>query len=374
MPRRFTKEELENIVNDYNKGGSLIELSKKYDRKPEVILTKLRSIGIYEDKTNKWSNEEIEILKDNYSFLEWNELLELLHKHNKDSIIHKAYELGIKREQYYWNDEDIRILKSGYAKNLRIDEIEKLLNNKFSASSIVTKANKLGIIKVKKWTDEEINIMYDKYSSIPIDDVCKLLPNRKKDNIIAKAQKLGLKSYDYWKKHWSEEDLEFLKTNYQNMTDEEIANALNRSVDSIRGKRDCLKLLRPVEKGVYDYLSEYIRKRNKQWKKDSIKNCGYKCVITGGRFQAIHHLYGMNLILKETLDELGIIEKRNFEDYTEEELEIIVKKFHKVQGRYPLGLCLCEEIHKDFHNKYGYGDNTPEQFEQYLKENNLKIA
>ena len=89
---------------------------------------------------------------------------------------------------------------------------------------------------------------------------------------IAKAKNLGIKSYEYLQKHWSEEDLDFLISNYKNMTDEEIAHILNRSIDSIRGKRDCLKLLRPVEKGVYDYLSEYIRKRNKQWKKIQLKN------------------------------------------------------------------------------------------------------
>lgn len=374
MPKRFTKEELTNIVNDYKNGISLVELGKKYSRKPPVILTKLRSIGIYEDKTTKWNKEEIQILKDNYSFLEWDELLELLHRHSKDSITHKAYKLGIKREQISWDNKDIEILKQAYEQNLKVTDIEKLLNNKFSYGAIVTKANVLGIIKVKKWTDEEIDIMLNNYSRIPIDDVCELLPNRKKDNIIAKAQKLSLKSYEYWKKHWSEEELEFLKTNYQNMTDAELANNLNRTIDSIRGKRDYLKLSRPVEKGVYDYLSEYVRKRNKQWKKDSIKNCGYKCVITNGRFQAIHHLYGMNLILKETLDELSIAEKQNFSDYTDSELDMIVNKFYEVQSRYPLGLCLCKEIHKDFHDKYGYGNNTPEQFKKYLKENNLKIA
>lgn len=257
---------------------------------------------------------------------------------------------------------------------MKTSDIEKLLNNKFTYNAIVTKANVLGFVKVRKWSNEEVDILLNNYSSIPVEEVCKLLPNRKKDNIIAKAQKLGLKSYEYLRKHWSDEDLKFLTSNYKNMTDEEITEHLGRSIDSIRGKRDILKLLRPVEKGVYDYLSEYIRKRNKQWKMDSIKNCGYQCVITKGRFQAIHHLYGMNLILKEALAELNMVEKEHFEDYTEEELDIILKKFYEVQYHYPLGLCLNEEIHKDFHNKYGYGNNTPEQFEQYLKENNLKIA
>ena len=373
MPK-FTEDEIKNITNDYKQGMLVSELGKKYNRKPEVILTKLNSIGVYEYKLTKWTREEIQVLKNHYPTLEWNKLLKLLHRHKKEDIITKAYKLGVKREQYYWSDEDICILKNAYSQNLKVKDIEKLLNYKFTYGAIVTKANVLGIIKVKKWTDEEVDIMLNNYSSIPINEICKLLPNRKKDNIIAKAKKLGLKSYEYLKKHWSDEDLEFLISNYKNMTDEEIAESLGRSVDSIRGKREILKLLRPVEKGVYDYLSEYIRKHNRQWKKDSIRNCNFQCVITKGRFQAIHHLYGMNLILKETLLELNIVEKEHFKDYTEDELSIIVDKFLEVQSRYPLGLCLSKEIHKDFHDKYGYGNNTPEQFEKYLQENNLKIA
>lgn len=31
------------------------------------------------------------------------------------------------------------------------------------------------------------------------------------------------------------------------------------------------------------------------------------------------------------------------------------------------GIVMCEECHKDFHYKYGYGKNTKEQFKEYLK-------
>ena len=75
------------------------------------------------------------------------------------------------------------------------------MNGKFNQQSIATKANKLGIVKIKKWTDEETDIMKKYYSSIPLDEICKLLPNRKRDNIIAKAKNLNIKSYEYLQKH-----------------------------------------------------------------------------------------------------------------------------------------------------------------------------
>lgn len=118
-------------------------------------------------------------------------------------------------------------------------------------------------------------------------------------------------------------------------------------------------------------LSEYLRKKIVPWKKDSIKNCKYKCDITGKRFDTIHHLYGFDNILKEVLSELNMEIFPSISEYSTEQLELLSNKCLEVHYRHELGVCLCEEEHVMFHNIYGYGNNTKEQYEEF-KSNRLK--
>lgn len=155
----------------------------------------------------KW---EIDVIKEKYQTCSWDEILSCLPHRNKESIIHKAYELKLKKDNYYWTNNDIEILIQGYKNNVSNEKIRKMLNDKFSIQSINTKANKLGLLKRQRWTSEEIEILINNYSMIPIDAICELLPNRKRQNIIAKAKKMNINSYQYLKEQWTNNDIDFL--------------------------------------------------------------------------------------------------------------------------------------------------------------------
>lgn len=118
---------------------------------------------------------------------------------------------------------------------------------------------------------------------------------------------------------------------------------------------------------LYDYLKSYLS----EWKKESMRVSGYKCIITkkSGNF-IIHHLKSYNLIINEIEDELKINTSKTILDFNEKEVEnikeICLNKHFEL-----LGVCLRPDIHLLFHKLYKYGNNTPEQFEEFKKRYNM---
>lgn len=114
-------------------------------------------------------------------------------------------------------------------------------------------------------------------------------------------------------------------------------------------------------------LTSFLKKQIKRWKKDSIKNCNYNCVLCGEghRFNDVHHLYNFYNIVTDSLSELNLERKNNVFEYSNEELLSIVNKVLEIHYKYPLGICLCRKHHKFFHHEYGLSNNTPQQFEEF---------
>jgi len=123
-------------------------------------------------------------------------------------------------------------------------------------------------------------------------------------------------------------------------------------------------------------LKAYLSKFIVQWKKDSMENSNYKCVISGKRFEDIHHVQSFNSLLKESLKELGFELKNTIGEYDGDQIALLINKLVEVHYRYPLGIPLTKKCHVKFHKIYGMGDNTPEQWNDFMdkiKSGKIKI-
>jgi|GEM_PF-3697799 len=120
----------------------------------------------------------------------------------------------------------------------------------------------------------------------------------------------------------------------------------------------------PSWKGGTSFLNTYLREYIGKWKKDSMADCNYKCVVTGNGFHAIHHLYSFNKMLKEIIEECNLPIHTIIGEYTNEELDLLKQVSIRIHAKYPLGVCLSKSIHSMYHKIYG-DDNTPDQFDEF---------
>ena len=238
----ISKDEKQYIIKDYEDGLQINKIALKYKRDETTIMQSLKKWGIHEYRHNRWTNEEIELLKNIYGNKSWDYILKQFPNHTKSTILSKASELNISKEDYFWTEEDYEILKYGYKNNLSRKEIKKLLNNKFTCEAIGGKATLLNLVQNHWWENWELEYLKEHYSNTSLDEICEVLKNRKRKSIIQKAQILGLESAFMWK---HKED-NFIKENYLKMTDIQMSKVLNRTWRAIKWRRTYLNLERPM--------------------------------------------------------------------------------------------------------------------------------
>jgi hypothetical protein len=123
----------------------------------------------------------------------------------------------------------------------------------------------------------------------------------------------------------------------------------------------------PLWKGGVTRLKSYYMHHLNEWRKRSMEICGYKCVITGGKFDDIHHVYGFNMIYQEAVDILGLTKWDKLKDVSNEDIQLIIGKLIELHEKYLPGACISRKAHKIFHKFYGQKNNTPEQFEDFKR-------
>lgn len=266
-----------------------------------------------------------------------------------------------------WTIDDINILKLNHDKSL--NELFELLEHKHSLSSIQTKKNRLGFSSRSFWSDEEIKLLKQGYQK-SIDKACELLPHRTRVAICHQALKLNLDKPEVYQYDWSKEEDDYIKANWILMSDIILAQKLCRTFRSVKWRRELLGCYRQDknEKN-YRLLSRYLRFKSRPWVKKIKCQYNNQCFLTGSTNIDLHHYYSVNIIIKNILQELNLNTNGNFSDYTEDQLNLIWNKFKIIQEQNG-GVCIDKKIHTLFHRVYGF-DNTKEQFDQFCSDYKL---
>ena len=97
------------------------------------------------------------------------------------------------------------------------------------------------MIKIRNYTQEELEYIEKNYDNMTAQELAVKL-NKSIGSINNAIRKMGLTKQSH--KLWSSDEIEYLKNNYIEKTSEDIGRYLNRSVHSVNAERDRLGLIR----------------------------------------------------------------------------------------------------------------------------------
>lgn len=146
-----------------------------------------------------------------------------------------------------------------------------------------------------------------------------------------------------------------------------------KRVKRTKQKRTCVKKRNPaVDHTPCSAVGKRtLHKRLKSWRKRIRTIYNGTCPITGERENTVvHHLISLDTIYSNTAKEYGfdclLKKEASFSD-KEQYYQIVreVRRRHTDQT----GILIADSVHRKFHKEYGYGNNTPTQFNEFLINN-----
>lgn len=175
------------------------------------------------------------------------------------------------KSERFWNEEDSQFLKANY-KSLSAKELSAKLGR--SVSSIRSRAHAEGLTNRKdsnsvaeiakeivssstenrtNWSRKEVALLRKEFKELGVAEMSKKL-GRSAGSISGKAHALGLtkkrgskKSSKKGYRSWTENELSYIKDNFEKKTASAIAKRLRRTVASVYSKAKTLKLTKQVE-------------------------------------------------------------------------------------------------------------------------------
>lgn len=198
----------------------------------------------------KWNDKDINFLKDNYTNLTDEELAIKLNR-TKNSIERKRNSLGLfKKVQYskiYITEE---MKKEILDLKVSVNQAYKIFAPKYhitrSQIEHLYKENKVKRYISKKWTSDDIEFLKNNYDKLSTQEIADAL-NRTPTAVSKKRIMLGLEAsniiYNKPDRNWTKKEIEFLRKNIENVSYKDIALRLNRTEKAVMVKATKLNLI-----------------------------------------------------------------------------------------------------------------------------------
>ena len=359
----------------------------------------------------RWITEEIKLLEDSYPYMDCNGLVELFKgSRSKNAIDNKANELQLRKfkkeakEGYQFCNKCERELpldfkyfpKMRSEKNFRqvcrecSTKYNGFLEDDYKIREYWSDEDDIKFIELyPNYTNEElIRDYYPDLESKQMMDkawnlgICKKEESKLRANI-QKAPKLSIalkgkiKSLETRRKLSETKKRQFAEGIYVSpwlgrvVSEEEKEKTRQRVKGKWSGENNP-RFINPLKgsdngrwEGGITNLYQFLRENIVEWKEDSMKYCNYRCVLTGDYFNNIHHLIPFKDIVYEAMGILNIEVKQDVSDYSEELRNELINKIKELHIKYGYGMCLTKDLHKIFHDNYGYTNFTKENFIEF---------
>lgn len=229
---RWTKEEKAILRQNYGKltYAELHELLPA--RAPRSICAMARSMGIAKSSDKEmrpWTNEEDEVLRMYYKDFGSKYVASLLKSRTNSSILSRANKLGLKIRQA-WTPEEDAVIRANYENGC--NKISHLLPYR-TIIAIKQRAFQIGFkTEINRWTTQEDKILRENYRKLPFMQLCLLLPERTRGSIMKRVSILNLQEQGFPK--WTPKEDEIILNNYLHLNAKDLKALLpNRGVSAI---------------------------------------------------------------------------------------------------------------------------------------------
>lgn len=97
---------------------------------------------------------------------------------------------------------------------------------------------------IKEWTEQEVELLREKFNTTPVEELAGEL-SRSVPSVICKAYRLGITTQKY--SGWTSEEIDRLKQQFPVKTTKILAREFGRSINSVRQKAFRLRLKKKHE-------------------------------------------------------------------------------------------------------------------------------